>query len=192
MTDEDKSQRPVPSTVNYPEPSASQTINKIGFDSTGARYKVTNASPSNSGDHLIAESFFVDAQININTTIPWNETTVQTQNGDLIQAVSQTHFELQPGHMYELIALVPLKAASTTTSTGVQWQWYHGTTPLGIKGAAFADMGNWTQENDFRPSMAFITVENTPIQINVKYTSIYSGIAFRPGQYGYCTIRTIS
>ena len=43
MTQE-KINSPMPSMVNYPEPTGSENINEIGFDQTGSRYKVAGGS----------------------------------------------------------------------------------------------------------------------------------------------------
>ena len=160
-------------------------------DLTTKKWVLDNAG-GESGDLLISESTPVGGDIALNTEIQWNQSTEQTQSGLLIHSVSPTHFELQPGHMYELIALVPLKAASTATSTGVQWQWFQGSTPIGIKGSSLSDMGNWTQEDDFRPAISIFNVVGSPAQVHLEFTSIYSGIRFSQGNYGYCKIRTLN
>ena len=39
-----KAESPIPSMVNYPEPAVGETVNKLGFNSKGIRYKVTGNS----------------------------------------------------------------------------------------------------------------------------------------------------
>lgn len=193
MTQE-KVNSPMPSMVNYPEPNTPEGISEIGFDQTGARYKVSNTSPSATVDYLLAESDLEsDVDISLTTNIVWNQSTIQTLTGNIIKSVSTTRFELEPGHTYELIALVPLKGASESTGDGVQWQWFESKndTAIGIKGSALKDVGNWTQEDDFRPAMSLFTVENEPIQVYLKFTNIYSPVRFRIGHYGYCKIKVI-
>ena len=189
MTQE-KVDSPLPSMVNYPEPTG-VTTNNIGFDQTGSRYKVSQGD-SSSGDYLIAENVVGSGDISISSPIEWIQSTIQKKSGNLIQSISSLTFELQPGHFYELSALVPLKSDVPSSGTGVQWKWFQGSTALGISGGAFIDTGNWPEEANFRPAITIIKVENTPIQVYVKYTSMVSGPRFRVGNSGYCKIRTIS
>lgn len=46
-----KAESPIPSMVNYPEPAVGETVNKLGYNSKGIRYKVT----SNNEEEPIAE-----------------------------------------------------------------------------------------------------------------------------------------
>lgn len=189
MTDEDKVKRAVPSALNYPEDSNPEYL--MGLKEDGEKVKVPETGGSGS-DLLISESTPVSGDITLATEIRWNQSTEQKQSGTLISSASQTHFLLQPGHSYELIGLVPLKAASTATSTGVQWQWFQGSSPIGIKGSSLSDMGNWTQEDDFRPAMCILNVIGTAVQVHLEFTSIYSSVRFSQGNYGYCKIRALN
>jgi hypothetical protein len=186
---------PLTTTLTKPINAGNNRITQVAAPTNATDAANKSYVDSHSGgvpDLLIAENVIGTGDASITSPITWIQSTIQTKSGALIQSINSETFRLQPGHSYELSALIPLKSNIPSFGTGVTWKWYQGSIPLGINGGAFIDTGNWPEEANFRPALAIIKVENTSIEVHVKYTSMLSAPRFRVGASGFCRILALN
>ena len=151
---------PMPSMVNYPEPVTNEGMSEMGFDQTGARYRIS--SLRDDFDHFFGwrNSDFGTA-FPVGTKMEWNQ--FEEGKGKIKKVgtgATFTNFELQPGYLYKLTAQLSL-GSSSGGQIRRQYQWFDPSSSIGMMGTV------WISDTEERlvatPAVAFIEVKDTPI-----------------------------
>ena len=124
----------MPSMVNYPEPNTNEGISEMGFDKTGARYKLE--APSKKVQYALGwRTSETSAEFAVNNPAYWNAFESNTTEIEKTTASSEFYqLRLNADHVYKLIGFVSiLEAPPSRIYRG--FRWYNTTTgaSLGLK-----------------------------------------------------------
>jgi hypothetical protein len=142
MTQE-KVDSPLPSMVNYPEPDNLDGISEIGFDQTGARYKV-NASSGEKLEYALGwRTGERSAEFAVNNPAYWNA--FESNNSKIEKITGSSEFyriQLAAGAVYKLVGSVSvLESPPSRIYRG--FRWYNTTA-----GVSFGSQGGFVNGTD--------------------------------------------
>ncbi len=126
----------IPSMVNYPEPATMEGISEIGFDETGARYKVT---PTTKLEYALGwDTSGRSTSFPVNTPVVWNN--FET-NSESIKKSGSTYqgIILSPGKTYRLLGSFCV-ISSGTSEMRRRIRWFNVTKNqwIGCEGGGFS------------------------------------------------------